>query len=339
MNFFSSSIILLDFLFYFVEVVACQRTRGFEKLSLTLQLFLPLVGQKNLSKELIEAYRQNLLNFDSALSSMEMLNDNEQNLQLLCQNIYFYLSNNAALNLLIVELPHLVRIVKKNSITTHRPLQRNPSIRCEQANSIAPLMNCSSEGSQSAFSPSILQPSLKHHDTKDSGVDLTENSFNNSWQTSPSPSDSTTHNSRQFLSHRNTSNELNPMASRHMPLMPALSAPSYSDHRPYRNPVRRSLKIKTTLAKSDEEEEINQNEITPSKDSSQEKFTSDQNSMINNRRVKQFNSLRCVGTDRLSPGLDNVSQYLDVDSAPTKYSLVQWKPGMKSNLKNNEIFH
>ena len=342
-----------------LDCVTCRRSAPLEKILVTIQLYLPLVSRKPISKELLEAYREILIHLDSQLTIPHSSSYTEQQLLAFSQ-IVFFLQTNPNLMGLLVDLQHLIQILQSKPALPsdqgqyeRKPLQRYSSIRADPSITAAPLMTCSSEGSR--ISP--IRQQLTRFEGNDSGVDLTEAGINNSLHNFLS---SHHHHQQQpqhpFVSRTQSANVPSPVTSyrqnnhslatesvssllpeqviSHVPLAAALSAPvssPYSDYR-QRSAPHRSGKLNPTLAKSDEEEEetvgrdLNSSTDNIRQEVSNDPSTSNQPSKM----LRPWRSLLQRNTRTTSP-TEDVSQYLDVDgkSRPVWNTFIQPNTGMR----------
>ena len=335
--------------------VACRRSAPLEKILGTIQLYLPLVSCKPISKELLNAYREILIHVDSQLTIPHSSSYPEHQLLSFSQ-IAFFLQINPNLKGLLADLPHLIQILQSKTAPSsdqgqyqHQPLQRYSSIRSDKPTPAAPLMTCSSEGSR--VSP--IRQQLMHYEGNDSGVDLTEAGINNSLHSFlsshhhqqlqqhpfvgrapsagvPSSVVSSYRSNNHLLVTETVSSPIPEQVISHVPLAAALSAPvssPYSDYR-QRKALHRTGKMNPTLPKSDEEEEE-----TAGRDSNSptDNASNDQNDVNQpTKMLRPWTSLRQRNT-RPNPPTEDVSQYLDVDgnSRPIWNTFIQPNTGMR----------
>lgn len=342
-----------------LDCVTCRRSAPLEKILVTIQLYLPLVSRKPISKELLEAYREILIYLDSQLTIPHSSSYTENQLLAFSQ-IVFFLQTNPNLTGLLEDLQRLIQILQSKPTLPsdqgqyqHKPLQRYSSIRADQSTPAAPLMTCSSEGSR--ISP--IRQQLTRFEGNDSGVDLTEAGINNSLHNFLSYH----HHQPQhpFVNRTQSANVPSPVAPyrqtnhslvtesgsslipeqviSHVPLAAALSAPvssPYSDYR-RRSAPHRSGKLNPTLAKSDEEEEETAGrDSNSSTDNIRQEVSNDQtNPDQPSKMLRPWRSLLQRNTRATSPSED-VSQYLDVDgkSRPIWNTFIQPNTGMRGML-------
>jgi hypothetical protein len=322
----------------------------------TIQVYLPLVSNKPISKELLDAYRDILIHLDSQLTMPHSSSYTESQLLAFSQ-IVFFLQTNPNLKGILVDLQHLIQILQSKATLPsnqgkyqHKPLQRYSSIRADQSTTAAPLMTCSSEGSR--ISP--IRQQLTRFEGNDSGVDLTEAGINNTLHNFlsshhhqaqhpfvsrtqsvnvPSPVVSYRPNNHSLVT-ESVSSPIPEQVISHVPLAAALSAPvssPYSDYR-QRSAPHRSGKLNPTLTKSDEEEEETVGrDSNSSTDNIRQEVNNDQtNSNQPNKMLRPWCSLRQRNT-RPNPPTEDVSQYLDVDgkSRPIWNTFIQPNTGMR----------
>ncbi|UJR15208.1 hypothetical protein I4U23_002167 [Adineta vaga] len=309
------------------DIVSCLLSNTLDKILFTLQLYLPSISITTINEKLLDAYRDVLIVLDSNLASSTKFTYTEQQIILSCQQILFFIQTNPILARLTVHLPKLTQLVQtkqfSNDEQSFQPaLQRFSSVRSShQLSKVNILEDVHANLSQQ----------LTRLDTNDSGVDLRESSLPqplHSFLSSRSILDRTS-NKHTFVGKTASSpipehGTLNIPVR--MPLKGVLSAPSttlYSDAR-QKNTNYQQLKHRSTLAKSDEDEQESQQQLN---ESTKENNT---NPMDSSRPLGQFFSFRHRNVKNNQSSQD-VSQYLCVDAlaTPARNTFSQPNTGMK----------
>jgi hypothetical protein len=309
----------------FLDIVNCLLSNTLDKILSTLQLYLPLISAQTINKKLLDAYRDVLIYLDSNLVNPTNFSCTEEKIIHFSHQILFFIQTNPILQTLLSHIPKLIHLIQTNKFQLdeqqyHQPLQRYSSIRSQQ---VQPLMNYSSENSHLT-----MCQQLKRHETNDSGVDLTEPiPIQNFLSLNQQPSQ----NRHSFVV-KTASSPIPEHATIYVPprtplkgVLSAPSQPTFTDYR-QKNSNYQQQKHRSTLAKSDEEEQESQ-QI--------EDFVSDKsNTTDNTKPLGQFYSLRYRNIKNNRNG-DNVSQYLGVDSnsAPVRNTFTQSNTGMRGKYK------
>jgi hypothetical protein len=343
---------ILFVLYFRIDIVACRRSVPLEKLLHTLPVYLPLISNKTFSKDLFDAYREILIYFDSKLTTSTYFTYSEQQLLSYSQQIFFFIHINPNLEPLLTSLPHLVHLIQRKTLASnqqgqcqHQPLKLHSSVGTDSSTSTTLLTYSSSECSQTDALP---KPSARH-DVNDSGVELRENGLSNvslSNHHHPQQKQATFVNRshpKSLVSSDETKNQhplvtesfSSPATVGRTPLKLYLTDPSHSMYTNYRsnNILNQSLKLTTTLTKSNEEEQVLINGIN-------NPLTTDikrDDSTINTSNVNEptklarpFYSLHQRTMDLTRP-VDCVSPYLDVDGnlMPVRNTFLLANTGMK----------
>jgi len=308
--------------FYFfslsTDIVNCLLIHP-EKILTTLQLFLPLIAMNTMNEKLIKAYRDVFIYLDKNIHSMQC-HDFENQIYNPVQQILFFIQNNIHLKNILADLPKLIYVLQKKAlpIDDQRRHRINQPFSLENANQISNIQQ------------------LARHEIGDSGVDLTEPTISNSTQIFFEQNQqqiffeqnllSTVNSQRQHSTIGKTTSApatLNTPAR--IPLHGALSAPTSSANYRQKYASTQYQKYRSTLAKSDEEEEDeNQKQL---QDSTSNKLMACESVIP----LAPFYSYGYPAM-KTNANMENISPYLGVDQSSTADKHPQYNPGMKGNL-------